>query len=168
MKKIVGLVGFIFLATIGFGQTQNFQMHTVYMYAFAKFVKWPPEDSQGDFEIAVLGDSPILSELKTMAEVKKAVGRPFKITKINSMTDYKKSHILYISPNWTEKYSEIAAKIGEAPVLLVTEQATSANKGCVNFVSSKEGKLAFEINQEQLSKHKLRAASELMRLAIVN
>ena len=168
MKKVVGLFGLVFFATIGVAQSPTF-MYSVYMNGFMKYVQWPAEENQGDFEIAVLGESPVFAELKLMSEKKKMGGtRSIHVTKINSMDEYKKSHIIYVTPNWTAKYSEINAKIGEAPVLLVTDQAGGANKGCVNFINNKEGKLAFEINQEQMTKHKLRAASELMRLAIVN
>ena len=168
MKKIVGLFGLVLLTTCAFGQSPTF-MYSVYMNGFIKYVQWPAEENQGDFEITVLGESPVFAELKLMAEKKRAGGtRTIHVTKISSLTEYKKSHILYITPEWTTKFSDVASKTGEAPVLLVTDQAAGVNRGCVNFVNNKEGKLAFEINQEQMTKHKLRAASELMRLAIVN
>lgn len=168
MKKFILPCAFVFVAGVSFGQTQNFQMYSLYMYSFTRFVQWPAEESQGDFEITVLGDSPVLTELKKMAEIKKASGRQIKVTKINSLADYKKSHILYLSSDWSAKFTEVAAKIGEDPVLLVTDQATANNKGCVNFVNNKEGKLAFELNQAAIGKHKLKVSAELSRLAIAN
>ena len=143
-------------------------MYSLYMYSFTRFVQWPEEESKGDFEITVLGESPILAELKKMAELKKAGTRPIKVTKISSLAEYKKSHILYLSSDWSAKFSEVAAKIGEDPVLLVTDQASATNRGCVNFVNNKEGKLAFELNQAAIGKHKLKVSAELSRLAIVN
>lgn len=102
-----------------------------------------------------------------MSEKKKAGTRTIKVTKIAAITDFKGGHILYVPIDWSAKFSEVAAKVGDAPVLLVTEKATGANRGCVNFIN-KDGRLAFEINQEQFAKHKLKAASELMRLAVTN
>jgi hypothetical protein len=148
------------------GQTQGYQTHTLFMYSFTRFIQWPPEESEGDFEIAVLGDSPIFSELKVMAERKRAGNRVIRISKINSMGEYKKSHILYIGPDWSSKYQDVAAKIGDNPVLLVTELAASPNKGSINFVNNKEGKLAFELNKPSIEKHKLKVSAELTRLAI--
>lgn len=167
MKKLVIVAGMIFSALPIFGQ-QNFAMHSVFMYSFTRFVVWPPEESQGDFEIVVLGESPILNELKAMAEKKRAGVRNIKVSKISSITDYKKCHILYVSSDWTPKYQEVTAKVGDSPVLLVTEQAPATSKGCINFVNNKEGKLAFEMNQALMGKHKLRASAELSRLAIIN
>ena len=88
------------------------------------------------------------------------------VTKISSLGEFKKGHILYIGSDWVPRYQEVAAKIGDDPVLLVTEQATGANKGNVNFVNNKEGKLAFELNKPAIEKHKLKVSAELSRLAI--
>ncbi len=167
MKKLVLSVALIFSASAIFSQTQSV-MHSVFIYSFTRFVLWPPEESTGDFEIVVLGDSPILSELKTMSEKKKAPNnRNIHITKIANISDFKKGHILYVPSELTAKFPEVAAKVGDAATLLVTDQAPIANKGCINFVM-KDGKLAFEMNQALMGKHKLRASAELSRLAIIN
>lgn len=168
MKRIVLLYVFVLGALGTYGQAQNYQTHTLFMYSFTRFIQWPPEESEGDFEIVVLGDSPILNELKVMAERKKAGSRVIHVSKINSMAEYKKSHILYMGTDWSPKFAEVSAKIGEDPVLLVTEQAAAANKGCINFVNNKEGKLSFELNKPSIDKHKLKVSAELSRLAITN
>ncbi|HEV8512637.1 MAG TPA: YfiR family protein [Cyclobacteriaceae bacterium] len=165
MKRIILLYAFVLFATAASGQ-QNYQTHTLFMYSFTRFIQWPPEESQGDFEIVVLGESPILSELKVMAERKRAGSRVIHISKISSMGEYKKGHILYIGPDWVPRYQEVSAKIGDDAVLLVTEQATGGNKGNVNFVNNKEGKLAFELNKPAIEKHRLKVSAELSRLAI--
>ena len=50
---------------------QNYQLHSVFLYSFTRYVQWPEESNTGDFDILVLGDSPILPELKKMADLKK-------------------------------------------------------------------------------------------------
>jgi hypothetical protein len=167
MKKLVLSVALIFSVPALFGQSQ-YVMHSVFMYSFTRFVMWPPDESTGDFEIVVLGDSPILPELQSMSEKKKAPNnRAIHITKIASMSEYKKGHIIYVPVSSASKFQEVVTRIGDAPVLLVTDQAPVASKGCINFVM-KEGKLAFELNQALMGKHKLRASAELSRLAIMN
>jgi len=168
MKRILLLCAYFLLVVASYGQSQSYQTHTLFMYSFTRFVQWPPEESQGDFEIVVLGESPILSELKVMAERKKAGSRAIHVSKIGSMAEYKKSHILYVGTDWSGKYPEVAARIGDAPVLLVTEQAAAANKGCVNFVNNKDGKLSFELNRPSIDKHRLKVSAELSRLAVTN
>lgn len=63
--------------------------------------------------------------------------------------------------------AEVLKKIGSNSTLVVTEQEGLAQKGShLNFVL-KDGKLAFELNQNALTKNKLKAANELTRLAIL-
>src|SRR6516162_1816005 len=107
MKKLVIVFAFIFSTPAIFGQNQNFQTHGLFMYSFTRFVQWPPEESTGDFEIAVLGESPIVNEFKAMAEKKKAGARTIKVSKIATLAEYKKCHILYIPSDWTAKFQEI-------------------------------------------------------------
>jgi hypothetical protein len=168
MKRFFFLFAFALFTMAASGQQQSYQTHTLFMYSFTRFIQWPPEESQGDFEIVVLGESPILAELKVMAERKRAGSRIIHVSKISSIAEFKKGHILYIGTDWTAKYQEVAAKIGDDPVLLVTDQASSPNKGCVNFVINKDGKLAFELNKPLIEKHRLKVSAELSRLAITN
>src|SRR5437879_12000096 len=108
MKRLVLSVALIFSASAIFSQTQSV-MHSLFIYSFTRFVLWPPEESTGDFEIVVLGDSPIVSELKTMSEKKKAPNnRTIRITKIANISDFKKGHILYVPSELTAKFSEVA------------------------------------------------------------
>jgi len=167
LKKVVFSL-FLGLAAQAYGQTPNYQTYSLFVYSFTRFVQWPPEESNGDFEIAVLGESPILAELKSMADKKKVAGRNIRVTKINSLTDYKKSQMLYLSQDWLARYPEVATRVGDAPVLLVTELGAGANKGSINFINNKEGKVGFELNQASLAKHRLKASAELTRLAIIN
>lgn len=167
MKKILFGAVFFVVSAPSFGQSQNYQTHTLFMYGFMKYVQWPAEDAQGDFEIAVLGDSPILAELKLMAEKKKLGTRSIRVTKVASIDEVKKSHILYVSPAFNARYGEVASKVGDQAVLLITELAPAASKGCINFVN-KDGKLAFEMNQASLTKQHLKASNELIRMAITN
>src|SRR5882762_10815959 len=101
MKRILLLYAFVLCTLAASGQQQNYQTHTLFMYSFTRFIQWPPEESQGDFEIVVLGESPILSELKVMAERKRAGSRAIHVSKIGSMAEYKKSHILYVGTDWS-------------------------------------------------------------------
>jgi hypothetical protein len=155
------------LSLIPSAWAQNYQTHSLFIYSFTRFVQWPEESRQGDFQISVLGDSPIADELKAMAEKKKASGRNISVSVIKDLSEFKKCHILFVSQNWSARFQDVAGKIGEEPVLIVTEQAGLGSKGSdVNFIT-KDGKLVFELNQTAMGKHKLKASAELTRLAIL-
>ncbi len=161
---------YVSLCILGFfsasAQT-NYQTHTLYIYSFGKFIQWPDEYRAGDFEIAVLGESPIIAELEKMAQKKKVGDRTIRIVRLTSLKDLKKSHVLFVPGAQSGSLNDCIQKIGDQSTLIVTEQAGLGAKGSdINFLL-KEGRLVFELNQNSLSKHKLKAANELTRLAII-
>lgn len=146
---------------------QNYQLHSVFLYSFTRYVQWPEESNTGDFDILVLGDSPILPELKKMADMKKVGDRSIKIYPIKATTEIRKCNILFIPADKSGQLADILAKVASSSTLVVTEQEGLGAKGSsINFVL-KEGKLAFEMNQAAMTKQKLKASTELTRLAIV-
>jgi hypothetical protein len=148
-------------------QAQNYQLHSVFMYSFTRYVQWPEEAAAGDFEIHVLGDSPITAELKKMAQSKKVGERPIKVSNLAGVGDIKKCNILFVPSEKMAQLPDVLTKVGANATLIVTEQVGAGLKGsCINFIE-KDGKLAFEINQAAMNKQRLKASTELMRFGIV-
>ena len=146
---------------------QNYKMHTVFIFSFTRYIQWPDAYNAGDFEIMVLGDSPIVEELKAMAQAKKVGDRTIKIIKINSPSEIRKCNILFIPTSQSAQITEILAKVTTQSILIVTEEPGLGAKGSnVNFIV-KDGKLAFELNQGAASKQGLKVSNELSRLAIL-
>ncbi len=165
MKKTILVLAILLSAQLGF--SQNYKLHSVYMYSFTRYILWPDAYTQGDFEILVLGDSPILEELKSMASVKKVGDRTIKVTKVSSPSDIRKCNMLFIPASKSGKIAEVLAKIGTQSILVITEEAGLGAKGSnINFIV-KDGKLVFELNQGAINKQSLKVSSELSRLAIL-
>jgi YfiR/HmsC-like len=75
--------------------------------------------------------------------------------------------MLFVPSTLSGQLGEVLSKVGSKSTLVITEQPGLGAKGSdVNFIM-KDGKLAFELNQTALTKHKLKASSELTRLAIL-
>lgn len=166
MRNTLAALFFVCLGTSNLA-AQNYQTYTLYMHGFAKFVLWPEDDKKTDFEIVVLGESPLTAELQKMAEKKKVGDRAIKVVKINSMSEFRNGHMLFIPSTLSGQLAEVLAKVGNKSTMVITEQPGLGAKGSdVNFVM-KDGKLAFELNQAALAKHKLKASTELTRLAIL-
>jgi hypothetical protein len=164
MKKYLVLI-YLFTNSLAF--SQNYQLHSVFIYSFTRYVQWPDDYNQGDFEIMVLGDSPILEELKKLAQAKKVGDRSIRVIRITSPSEIKKCNILFLPADKSGQLTDVLTKIGSASILLATEQPGLGSKGsAINFIT-KDGKLAFEMNQAVMNKQKLKASNELTRLAIV-
>lgn len=166
MKRYLLVVVFSAFTTLH-GLAQNYKMHTVFIFSFTRYIQWPEAYNGGDFEILVLGDSPIIEELRAMAQAKKVGDRTIKVTKINSPSEIRKCNILYIPAVQSPQISEVLEKVATRSILIVTEEPGLGAKGSnVNFIT-KEGKLAFELNQNAASKQGLKISNELSRLAIL-
>lgn len=166
MKKSPLVVIFLVASLIPtFGQ--NYKMHSVFIYSFTRYVQWPDTYNQGDFEILVLGDSPIFEELKAMAQAKKVGDRVIKVTKIKAASEIRKCNMLFLPAAKSAAISEVMEKINTQSILVVSEEAGLGIKGSdINFIV-KDGKLAFELNQASLNKQGLKVSNELTRLAIL-
>jgi hypothetical protein len=162
MKKSLLLA--VILLFCGLTQAQNYKQHPLFIYSFTRYVQWPETYTQGDFEILVLGDTPLLDELKVLA-TKKVGERAIKVIKISGVSEIRKCNMLFVPADKSDKIAEIMQKIDTQSVLLMTEQpGLGAQGSCINFIT-KDGRLAFELNQAAFTKRNLKASNELTRLA---
>jgi hypothetical protein len=165
MKRYFFLLFFVLFGMSVFAQTHK--QYPLFVYSFTRYIQWPEALNQGDFEILVLGDSPVTEELNTMAQTKRVGDRAIKVSKINAVADIKKCHILFIPSSQSDKLNEVLQRVSSKPILVMTEQSGLGGLGsCVNFIT-KDGKLAFELNQSALSRQNLKASMELTRIAIM-
>ena len=148
-------------------QTSSYKLHPVFIFSFTRYIQWPDGYNTGDFEIKVLGDSPIVEELNAMAKVKKAGDRTIKVTKIKTTGEIGQCNILFVPQAQSESVADALQKLGTKPTLIITEEPGMGGKGSdINFIS-RDGKLAFELNQAGVNKKGLKVSTELTRLAIL-
>jgi len=165
MKKGILIV----IIALGFMRVnaQSYNLHPLYIYSFTKYVQWPDAYNQGDFEIMVYGESPIIEELNKMASVKKVGERAIRVTKITSLSAIKKCNILYIPSKKSIELTDVLTKVTGLSTLVITEDPGMGAKGSnINFII-KDGKLTFELNQSAFNKQNLKVSNELTRLAIL-
>ena len=166
MKRLV-LVIILFALGFEVASAQSYKMHTVFIFSFTRYIQWPEAYGAGDFEIMVLGDSPIVDELKSMAQLKKVGDRNIKVTKISGPSEIRKCNILFIPSSKSPQITEVLGKVTSQSILVITEEPGLGAKGSnVNFIT-KDGKLAFELNQGTTTKQGLKVSNELSRLAIL-
>src|SRR5688572_21646536 len=133
MRKCAPLI--VLCLTINLCFAQSYKLHSVYIYGFTRYVIWPDDHNEGDFEIVVLGDTPMLEELKALAAAKKVGDRAIKITKITSAAEIKKCNILFIPSGSSEKLDDAVTRIGSKSTLIITEEPGLGIKGShINFI----------------------------------
>ncbi len=148
-------------------QAQNEMFKALFMYNFTKNVEWPTDMRQGDFVIAVYGDSPVIGELQKVAASKKVGQQNIVIKKVDNAGAIDKCHILYLPTDKSGDFNTVLSKVDGKPILLVTDKDGLAQQGaCINYVTV-GGKLNFEINKSRFQKQGLQMSSSLANLGIV-
>jgi len=175
VKKFSSIL-LIFFLTISMAFTPENSMQTVdtnakikavYIYNFTKYVEWPSDAQVGEFTIGILGENPALfKELENMSKVKKVANRSFSISSISSSSEIDNPHILYIPKDNSDAMSAALSKIKGKSTLVVTESPGLAKQGsAINFVFV-GNRQKFELNKSTASKHNLKVASALEKLAV--
>ncbi len=146
---------------------QKEKFEAIYIYNFTKKIEWPKEATTGDFIIGVLGNSAVTPELKKVAAAKKVGSRTIVVKEFSDVSNIESCHILYISPEKTNKLQDVKNHIGNNPTLFVTDKKGMAKSGAAINFFEKDGKLKFELNKNNAAKQGLKISTELEKLAIV-
>lgn len=168
MKRLL-FISFLFFVLVNISHAQKEKYQSLFIYNFTKYIKWPDSYNSGKFVIGVIGDSPILESIKSMANSKKkTMGGSVIVVKIyGSVDEIDDCNILFVSKNVVNILSQIDNHIATKPILIITDSPGMANQGSViNFVET-EGKIKFELNESKASSRGLIVSSSLAGLAIL-
>lgn len=145
----------------------DYAIHANIVYRFTKYIDWPENKKQGDFIIAIVGDSPLYGQLKSFIANKTVGQQKIVIKKLSSSESSYDCHILFIAEDKSGSVKKIAATTKGTPILLVSESDGLARKGsCINFVVI-EDHLKLEINKNNIEERDLNIATELLSLGIL-
>lgn len=165
MKKTFLVLLAILVVCCGRTYSQDYKMLGLYIINFAKYVVWPAEAAgQGDFVITVLGDDPIVDQLKTLAAETQVGTQKIVVNKSLALDKTEKCNILFIAPDKSNQLPGAIAKFSSANTLIVTRKEGLAREGAAINLVTVDGKLMFEINVDGLKKCGLSAKPVLFKL----
>ncbi|MBI4930983.1 MAG: YfiR family protein [Bacteroidetes bacterium] len=149
-----------------FSQDADYKAYTLFLYNFMKYIEWP--NTEGDFVIGVVGDSPIKQELTTLSENKKAKGRKIVVKIILTSEDALSCNMVYIPSSKSSMLKSIFEKTKTKPILIVGEREGLAKKGAaISFVVDDDDALKFDLNKSVMESQSLKVANLLLQLAIL-
>jgi hypothetical protein len=149
-------------------QEVNYKAYSLYVYNFMKYVDWPENLNQGDFNIFILGKSKIEKELRNMATQKKIRGRNIIIKTISSTDEIKDCHLLYLAAEKSSLIKDLNANFKNKGLLIVGEKDGLANKGAsFSFATLDNDELSFDINKRTIAQHNLKISESLIKLGSV-
>lgn len=165
-------VAAIVLADIKDGTAQGtrdpYEVKSVYLYHFCRYVEWPPNVVPGDdkmFVIGVVGPD-VFGKYLDALTAQKVGDKKIVVQRYASASDYKPCHILFIAPDATtdKRLAEVLDKVKNKPVLLVSDTEGFARKGVVfNFIIE-ENNVKIEFNPDAAKRAKLPVNAQIPRL----
>jgi hypothetical protein len=168
--KCIGIVTIVLLTSflnVSAQRVVDYAVQANIIYQFTKYIDWPENKKSGDFIIGVIGDTPLVEDLKKIAAHKTAGNQKIVVKRFLPSQSSYDCHILCISEEETDNLKKIVAKTAGLPVLLVGEEEETAQNGaCISFKVESQ-KLKLEINKTNIDTRHLNIASELLQLAKV-
>ena len=148
-------------------QKEKFQ--SMFIYNFSRYIKWPDGMNSGEFVIGIIGsDAKLHASLVELSSNKRSInGDPIVIKQFKSVEEIENCHILYVTSGKLSSLSQISNSTKSKSTLLITDSPGMAKKGStINFVE-KNGKINFELNQDNASGRNLKVSGSLSSLAIL-
>ncbi len=148
------------------GRPTQYDLEAVYLYQFGKFVQWPTAPPANEpFEICVMGRDPFAQALDNIIAGETIGKSPLRDERIESTDDAKQCRILYISASENERLEQILNRLGNTPVLTVSDlPGFVARGGMIQFVVL-DNRVRFEINVSTAKRAGLNVSSQLLKVA---
>ncbi len=150
-------------ASTGFAKTEQ-DIKAAFLYNFMKFIAWPYDEEQIEFNLCVIGDDPVNEKLKMLQS------RP--IHKLNLHVEHFYAlnseitcHVVFVGESENKFADKIIEFYAHTPTLTVSSIEGFVNKGgMVGFITL-GNIIRFNINLKQAKKTQLSISSKLLELA---
>lgn len=159
----------LFLIFSGFTPIQtndntNAKIKATFIYNFTRYIEWPANAKAGDFEIAVVGKTPLYDELLKMKARTTRGSQEFSIKQYSTASSIGACHMIFIAKTASTQIDAIVKKFKGKSTLIISEKNGLIEKGDINFVIA-NSKQSFEINKGNIAGHSLSMASRLQAFA---
>lgn len=139
-------------------------LEAAFLYNFALFIEWPVLPAN-EFRICVLGSDPVLAALESVRK-KKIKEHPITVTDISSAAQAHSCQVLFVGSSEHESIGDLARQIGNAPVLVISEEDGYDPKDVIIGLVMQQGRIAFKINRTAAQANSLTVSSKLLKLAL--
>lgn len=147
------------------------QIKAAYLYNFARYIQWPKDtfaNKKAPFIIGVVGNDPILKDLKKVAKTRKIDNHPIEIKQFNIAKEVTPCQILFFSPALDPYVQEkVLHKMAGRKVLLVGQTSNFLDMGGVIGFVVKQNRVRLVIDLEAVQRQKLKISAKLLRVAKV-
>ncbi len=140
------------LFTPCFGQEQEYQIKSVFLEQFTRFIEWPETSEVSDtltpFVIAVIGENPFGSILEKTFAKQKIKNSTVEIRYLSTPNEISNCHILFISKSNKNILPDILSHTEGKPILTISDTEGFAQENVLINFYLYGNKIKFEINEK--------------------
>jgi hypothetical protein len=147
----------------------EYEVKAAFLYNFAKFVEWPPEElaaPDAPLAICLLGTDPFGRTLDQIVADKQIVGHPLLVKRIKDAGQAEGCQILFVGASEPAAMARLAPMLARHGVLTVGEMEGFAQQGGVIQFVIQDNKVRFQINTVAADKAGLKISAQLLKLAL--
>jgi hypothetical protein len=142
------------------------EVKAAFLYHFGTYVDWPEGRRQGPLTIAVLGAASVAQQLAAYLPGRTIGGRAVAVRPIARIEDLGDAAELFIGEGENARLGEVIAKVGQRPVLIVTDSPNGLASGAMVNFQLVDRRVRFEISLKKAQSAGLNLSSRLLAAAL--
>ncbi|MES2391149.1 MAG: YfiR family protein [Acidobacteriota bacterium] len=168
-QAIVLLLAIALLPTRAVPQTSaasQFDIQAVYLFNFAKFVRWPPAPDSGPVTICVAGDKKYNDILAHVVKGEQIDSRPVLARSIQTPDDEAGCGIVFVSASAKDRLAPLLAATTGKPILTVSDIPGFLDHGGMIQFEVIANRVRFAVNLRPTVPSGISLSSELLKVAV--
>ena len=141
----------------------DYAIHTLYIFNFTKHIEWPTGSKQ--VKIGVFDNATAEEQLQKMAKAKSNAGAEISVVNTRDENELGTCQIIFIPENSSAKAAALIQRLGDQPILIVTEESNMVEKGASISFKIADGKLRFQVNEKTIRAKGMKVSSTLVSLS---
>ncbi len=148
-------------------QYSEYEVKAAYIFNFAKFIDWPADYlNQDTIYLCIYKNDPFGIILEKTMIGRKVNGKVWKITRIKSLKEIDKCHMLFLSEIKQHEVIQLLNNIGRKPIVTIGDELPifCESGGIINFMSQFSDR-QFAINKDAADHIGINISPKLLLLA---
>lgn len=142
------------------------EVEAVYLYNFAKFIRWPQGAASQTISLCVLNDEPVASALQRVVAGEMVDGRNLRAKSLSDVSEGTDCNILFMGPPEDLHMREDLAVLHHAPVVTVSNDVDFLQQGGIIQFAMISGAVRFSVNLDAARRAGVTLSSQLLKVAL--
>ncbi|MEE9397771.1 MAG: YfiR/HmsC family protein, partial [Methylococcales bacterium] len=139
------------------------QLKVAYLFNFAKFVTWKNDAAISELTIGLYGkNDKLYRELRANIHGKLVRGKTITVNNFTNLNLARKAHILVVAKSKNAEIGQITSALLRSNTLVVTDNSDDLENVMLNFRTSTDNTITFELNRPNTVFEGLKASKDLL------